>query len=99
VAQGTFGLSPADVLVFAIVANVTAATGAVVGGVLDDHVGPKAVIVGSLIGLVVTATVLLFLVDKSAFWVCGLLLSLFRRPGSVGLTQLSGPFGPTWAGG
>lgn len=80
VAHGTFGLNPADIILFAIAANVTTAAGAVAGGVLDDRAGPKAVIVGSLIGVVACAIPLLFLAGSSAFWTCGLLVSLFVGP-------------------
>lgn len=53
-------------LVFAVAANMIAGAGAPAVGVLDDRVGPKAVIVGSLIGLVVTVTMLLFLGSAAA---------------------------------
>ena len=43
-----YGVSPADVLLFGVCACVIAAIGAVVGGLLDDRVGSKPVIVGSL---------------------------------------------------
>ena len=43
-----FGVSPADVLLFGVCACVIAAIGAVVGGLLDDRVGSKPIIVGSL---------------------------------------------------
>ena len=39
-----YGISVADVLLFGVSANVVAAAGAVIGGLLDDRVGSKAVI-------------------------------------------------------
>ncbi len=75
-----YGVSQADVLVFGVCASSVAAIGAVVGGRLDDRVGSKAVIVGSLSTMVVTGLVLLTLSGALAFWICGLLLCLFVGP-------------------
>jgi UMF1 family MFS transporter len=79
-ASGTFGLTPGDVIIFAIVANVVSAAGALGGGWLDDRVGPKRVIIVSLAALVVVAAALLFASGPTAFWVGGLFLSLFVGP-------------------
>ena len=75
-----FGLSPADVLLFGIAACVVAAAGAVLGGHVDDRVGSKPVIVGSLCAMIVIGVVLLMTSGSVAFWVCGLLLCLFIGP-------------------
>ncbi|MCW2520022.1 MAG: rane protein [Mycobacterium sp.] len=75
-----FGVSPADVLLFGVCACVIAATGAVLGGLLDDRIGSKPVIVGSLTSMVVVGLVLLNLSGVVAFWICGLLLCLFVGP-------------------
>ena len=75
-----YGIGEGDVLVFGVVANVAAAVGALTAGRIDDRVGPKAVIVGSLLGMIACATVLLFVSRPSAFWVFGLGLCLFVGP-------------------
>jgi UMF1 family MFS transporter len=75
-----FGVSPADVLLFGVCACVIAAIGAVLGGLLDDRIGSKPVIVGSLTSMVVVGLVLLNLSGVVAFWICGLLLCLFVGP-------------------
>ena len=75
-----YGVSPADVLVFGVCACVVAAIGAVLGGLLDDRVGSKPVIVGSLSAMIVVGSVLLTLSGALAFWICGLLLCLFVGP-------------------
>jgi UMF1 family MFS transporter len=92
IAAGTFGFPLTGVIIFAIAGNVVAALGAVVGGYLDDRVGPKKVIVGSLIGLLAAGTAIFLLGAEShsilgvswtgdtTFWVCGLLLCLFVGP-------------------
>ncbi|MFC5062689.1 MFS transporter [Actinomycetospora atypica] len=79
-AAGTFGLSASEVIFFAIAANVVSAVGAIVGGRLDDRIGPKPVIVTSLAALVVVAGGLLFAEGKTAFWIGGLFLCLFVGP-------------------
>ncbi len=75
-----YGLSQGDVLVFGVAACVVAAVGAVLGGFVDHRIGPKPVIVGSLIAIVAAALTLMMLSGSRAFWVCGLLLCLFIGP-------------------
>jgi UMF1 family MFS transporter len=82
IASGTFGFSASEVVVFAIAANVVAGVSTLLAGLLDDRVGPRALIVASLVGLVVAgvATFVLAGAGTSAFWVCGLLLCVFVGP-------------------
>jgi len=92
IAAGTFGFELSQVIFFAIFGNVVAAVGAVIGGFLDDRVGPKAVIVGSLVGLLIAGTAILVLgngdyvffgsqwAGSTTFWVFGLFLCLFVGP-------------------
>ena len=75
-----YGLAPGDVLIFGVAANVVAALGAVAAGFLDDRVGPKVVIIGSLVAMLVTMTVLLFVDGTGMFWIFGLLMCLFVGP-------------------
>lgn len=75
-----YGLAPGDVLIFGVAANVVAALGAVVAGYLDDRVGPKSVIIGSLVSMLATMTVLLFVDGTAMFWIFGLLMCLFVGP-------------------
>ncbi len=82
IASGTFGFSASEVVVFAIAANVVAGVSTVLAGLLDDRVGPRALIVASLVGLVVAGIGVFALADAGtgAFWVCGLLLCVFVGP-------------------
>jgi UMF1 family MFS transporter len=92
IAAGTFGFTLTEVIFFAIAGNVVAALGAVVGGILDDRVGPKKIIVGSLIGLIVAGAAVLVLgantyrifgatlTGDTTFWIFGLMLCLFVGP-------------------
>ena len=75
-----YGISVADVLLFGISANIVAAAGAVIGGLLDDRVGSKAVILSSLAAMIAVGLTLMTLSGAAAFWVCGLLLCLFIGP-------------------
>ncbi len=92
IAAGTFGFELKEVIFFAIFGNIVAAVGAIIGGLLDDRIGPKSVIVIALIGLLVAGTAILALgngsytvfgaawTGGSTFWVFGLLLCLFVGP-------------------
>lgn len=75
-----YGINEADVLIFGVAANVASALGAIVGGRLDDRIGPKAVILGSLVGMLVSGGILAFLSGPTAFWIFGLALTLFVGP-------------------
>jgi len=75
-----YGISQANVLLFGITASVIAAVGAVLGGLIDNRVGSKSVIVGSLAAMIVVGLVLMSLSGPLAFWVCGLALCLFIGP-------------------
>jgi UMF1 family MFS transporter len=75
-----YRVSPANVLIFGMAASVVAALGAVLGGLVDDRIGSKPVIVGSLALIVALALTLMTLSGPRAFWTCGLLLCLFIGP-------------------
>jgi UMF1 family MFS transporter len=75
-----YGISNSDVLLFGVSASVIAALGAFLGGVVDDRLGSKPVIIGSLASLMVIAVVLWSVSGPLAFWICGLSLCLFVGP-------------------
>lgn len=75
-----YGLSAADVLVFGVAANVVAALGAVLGGLADDRLGPKPIILTCLTVLTAMAAVMFFVSGPRAFWICGLVLCLCVGP-------------------
>lgn len=79
-AVSVYGLTAADVVIFGVAANVTAAAGAFTGGFLEDRVGPKIIIMVSLSALIATAVILLFAEGKAMFWIFGLCLSLWVGP-------------------
>lgn len=82
IAAGTFGFSAGDVMIFGIAANVIAGIATISFGALDDKIGPKKVIIISLVSMV-TAGLLIFIFHDGGtkmFWVLGLLLTVFVGP-------------------
>jgi MFS transporter, UMF1 family len=83
-----YGISPADVLIFGVAASVVAALGAVLGGLVDDRIGSKPVIVVSLVSIIVFGLTMMVLSGPRAFWLCGLLLCLFIGPAQASARTL-----------
>ena len=81
-AQGTFGFSSSQVIIFAIAANVVAGVSTFISGVFDDRFGAKPVIVVSLVGLIIAGLGVFLAHDlgPGAFWIGGLTLCLFVGP-------------------
>ncbi len=75
-----YGVDPADILFFGIGANIVAAAGAFLGGLLDDRFGPKRIIVVSLLGLIVSAAIVFVQDGTLVFWIWGLFLCFFVGP-------------------
>ncbi len=79
-AVSVYGLTAADVVIFGIAANVVAAVGALAGGLVEDRIGPKPVILTSLAALVAILVVLLLAHGTTMFWIFGLLLCVWVGP-------------------
>jgi UMF1 family MFS transporter len=79
-AVSVYGLAQSAALIFGIAANVVAALGALGMGAIEDRIGPKKVIMISLIGLITTAVILLFAHGATMFWIFGLILTLWVGP-------------------
>lgn len=79
-AAGTFDMSETQVLVFGIALNATSGIGAAGFAFLDDRLGPRAVIVASLVGLVVCLLAALLAPTAPGFWAAGMALGLFVGP-------------------
>ena len=81
-AAGTFGLSAGEVIIFGAVANVVAGLSTMAMGMLDDRIGPKRVIMISLVALVVIGLLIFVLHDggKPVFWSLGLVMTAFVGP-------------------
>lgn len=81
-AAGTFGMSAGDVIIFGAVANIIAGIATMLFGMLDDVLGPKRVILISLVALVVLGAVIFVLHDGGpvVFWTLGLGMTAFVGP-------------------
>jgi UMF1 family MFS transporter len=79
-AANVFGFSQTEVIVFAIVLNITAGLGAVLGGIADDRFSSLATIRFSLILLIGLGLAGLLAPNAAVFWVAGSLLGIFIGP-------------------
>jgi len=79
-AANVFGLSQTEVLIFAIITNLTAGVGAIVGGWADDRLGAIKTIRFSLIALIMIGAVIMLASAPVMFWVMGSLLGFFIGP-------------------
>jgi UMF1 family MFS transporter len=91
-----FGLSDTEVIFFAIGGNLIAGLGVFAGGILDDRFSSKGVIVGSLLGLVISGSLLFILHDGGpmVFWVFGLMLTMFVGPAQAASRSLLARLAP-----
>ncbi len=83
-----YGIAPDDVLIFGVAASVVAAVGAVFGGFLDDRIGSKPVIIGSLTCIIAAGLAMMAMSGPGAFWATGLLLCLFIGPAQASARTL-----------
>lgn len=82
IAKQTFGFTSAQVLIFGIAANLVAGVSTIAFSLLDDRIGPRRVIIGSLIILIAIALAVFWLHDGGAkvFWVLGMAMCAFVGP-------------------
>ncbi|MGM0386255.1 MAG: MFS transporter [Actinomycetota bacterium] len=82
IAAGTFGFTAGEVIIFGAAANIVAGLSTMAFGMLDDKIGPKRVILISLVSLVILGIAIFFLYDQGAivFWICGMLMTVFVGP-------------------
>lgn len=91
-----FGFTTQSIIFYGIGANIIAAIGAAIGGRLDDIFGSRAVILGSLVGLIASAVAMFTLRDLGAldYWIFGLLLTLFVGPAQASSRTFVARFTP-----
>ncbi|WP_080796676.1 MFS transporter [Corynebacterium pacaense] len=75
-----YGISAGDVLLFGVAANVVSALGALLGGFLDDRIGPRPIILVSLFLMIIDALILYLVDGPLMFWISGLVLCAFVGP-------------------
>ena len=91
-----FGFSQTEIIIFGLAANLVAGIGAGLGGFLDDRLGSRTVILGSLVGLVISGTgVFVFAsAGQITYWIFGLLLCLFVGPAQASSRTFVSRFTP-----
>lgn len=82
IAAAVFGFQTKDIMMFGIAANLVAGIGVFLGGVIEDKIGPKKLIIASLIGLIIGGLYVFAFRDMGTitFWIGGLILSFFVGP-------------------
>ena len=93
-AQGTFGMTISEVIVFGIALNVASGLGAVVFGFLDDRIGGKKTIMLTLVALSVATAIAVWAPTRTWLWVGGVLIGLFVGPNQSASRSLMGRFVP-----
>jgi UMF1 family MFS transporter len=93
-AQGTFGFTTEDVIIFGIALNVAAGLGALAFGVIDDRIGGKRTIMISLVGLLGATVLATFAPNATWFWVAAVLVGLLIGPNQSASRSLLGRFIP-----
>lgn len=82
IAHGTFGFTSGQVVIFGAAANIVAGVATIASGLLDDKLGPKRVILISLVGLVACGLIVFFCHAGGAtvFWIVGMIMCMFVGP-------------------
>lgn len=82
IAATVFGFSAGDVIIFGVAANLVAGVATIAFGALDDLLGPKRVIIGSLVAMILAGLGVFLLHERGAtvFWALGLILCVFVGP-------------------
>ena len=79
-AAGTFGMTTQEIILFAIMLNVSAGIGSFSFGFLDDRLGSKKTVLIAIGGLAIFGIAALLAQEKTTFWVLGVLIGLFVGP-------------------
>lgn len=79
-ASKVFNFSQIEILYFAILINISAALGAILGGFFDDKFSPFKVIKISILGIIFSGIILLLINDKNLFWLVSFSLGIFIGP-------------------
>ena len=79
-AVGVFDLEIKELLKLSVIMNITAFVGAFMGGLANDKYGSKVVIVFSLLGLIFSSSIILFVYSKSLFFMVAAINGFFIGP-------------------
>lgn len=93
-AATVFGMGTAEVLIFGIIVNVTAGLGAFAFAWLDDRLGAKSTVLLGVAGVTVCGIPMLFVGDKTWFYVLGGIMGLFFGPAQAASRSLMSHLAP-----
>ena len=79
-AVGVFNLEIKDLLILSILMNITAFIGAIVGGYANDKFSSKSVIIFSLLGLIISSSIILFVKSQLFFLIFAAINGFFIGP-------------------
>ena len=79
-AVGVFNLEIKDLLVLSVLMNITAFIGAIIGGYANDKFSSKSVIIFSLLGLIFSSTIIIFIKTKIFFLIFASINGFFIGP-------------------
>ena len=79
-AVGVFNLEIKDLLVLSVLMNITAFIGVIIGGYANDKFSSKSVIIFSLLGLIFSSTIILFIKTKIFFLIFASINGFFIGP-------------------
>jgi UMF1 family MFS transporter len=91
-----FGFDQTSIIFFGVAANIVSGLGAAIGGILDDRIGSRTVIVASLMGLIVAGVCVFAFagMGQTAYWIFGLMLCLFVGPAQASSRTFVSRFTP-----
>ena len=87
-AAGSFGMGMEEIIIFGIALNIMAGLGAFAFSWLDDLLGPKKVVLISLVVIFFLILPLLIIESKIMFWGLGLFLGIFVGPAQAASRSL-----------
>jgi UMF1 family MFS transporter len=93
-AAGTFDFTFSEIIIFGIVLNVAAGSGAFLLGFLDDKIGGKKTIQISLNALMLAVIIAVLAPNKAIFWIAGIIVGIFSGPNQASSRSLMGRFVP-----
>ncbi len=79
-AAGTFGMDTEEILIFAVLLNVTAGLGAAAFGWIDDWIGAKRTILIAVAALALFGGLILLVQSKMWFYLLGAVIGVFIGP-------------------
>ena len=79
-AAGSYGLTPSEVIMLGVVANISAGIGAIAAGWVDDKLGSATVIIVGLICLVAASIPITISDSPAVFWGSAVFMCLFVGP-------------------